>query len=67
MFIIENSVLPCTLLRRPKIKLRTHIELAAHRMPCDPGMPIMKKSVNPRSAESYKRLERKKTVASGRV
>ena len=52
MFIIENSVLLCTLLRRPTIKLRTHLELAAHRMSCDPRMPIMKKSVNPCNAAS---------------
>lgn len=67
MFIIENGVLPCTLLRCPTIKLRTHLERAAHLMPSDPEMPFMKKSVNPRIAESYKLLERKKTVASGRV
>ena len=67
MFIIENGVLPCTLLRRLAIKLRTHLERAAHRKPSDPGMPLMKKSVNPCNAASYKRLERNKIVASRRV
>ena len=65
MFIIENGVLPCTLLRRLAIKLRTHLERAAHRKPNDPGMPLMKKSVNPCHAASYKRLERKEKGASG--
>lgn len=49
------------------IKLRTHLERAAHRKPSDPGMPLMKKSVNPCNAASYKRLERNKIVASRRV
>lgn len=67
MFIIENGVLLCALLRRLAIKLRTHLERAAHRKSSDPGMPLMKKSVNSCNAASYKRLERNKIVASRRV
>ncbi len=61
VFILENKPYRCTLLRRPMIKRRTHLERAPDWTPTGVKMLFVKKSVNPRRAASYRCIAPRRT------